>query len=331
MAAAAPSGVPSAAAPLKMEGEFLLQEADWPAFLVRKNGQVVRANRAAVRAFGTAIEKPDFKLGMIWSPENRDSLEQFLGLPAPTLPPRLKFRLKSGLPETFLAQVTSLAPEEVCLLQLLKEPAPATPAPGDAAPAAPAGAHTAQRQKLDCALQLARTVALDFNNALTSILGHTSLLLSKAEPGHPWRGSLVQIEKSADKAAEVAGDLAAFSLQEKDARAQTAGNLNTLLERTVEALQNSLPHPVTISRRLERKLFTANFDEAKMQQALVRDPGKRGGGHPGRREDHSGNAQPGIDAAAGGWDGEVEPGQLCVRGGLRHRPGNIRGGDAACL
>jgi CheY-like chemotaxis protein len=113
-------------------------------------------------------------------------------------------------------------------------------------------------------------VALDFNNALTSILGHTSLLLSKAEAGHPWRGSLVQIEKSADKAAEVAGDLAAFSLQEKDARVQTAGNFNTLLERTVEALQNSLPHPVTISRRLERKLFTVNFDEAKMQQALVR-------------------------------------------------------------
>ena len=113
-------------------------------------------------------------------------------------------------------------------------------------------------------------MALDFNNALTSILGHTSLLLSKAEAGHPWRGSLVEIEKSADKAAEVAGDLASFSLQEKDARVQTAGNLNTLLERTVEALQNSLPHPVTISRQLERKLFTVNFDEAKMQQALVR-------------------------------------------------------------
>jgi hypothetical protein len=31
--------------------------------------------------------------------------------------------------------------------------------------------------------RLARTVSLDFNNALTSILGHTSLLLGKAEPG----------------------------------------------------------------------------------------------------------------------------------------------------
>jgi signal transduction histidine kinase/ActR/RegA family two-component response regulator len=251
--------------PARTEGEFLLQEADWPAFLLRKNGQVLRANRAAVRAFGSIIEKPETRLGTIWSPENRETLAEFLGLPAPTVAPRLKFRLKSGLPESFLAQVTCLSPEDVCLLQLLKEPAPA----GAPSPAA-MEAHSAQRQKLDCALQLARMVALDFNNALTSILGHTSLLLTKAEAGHPWRSSLVQIEKSAEKAAEAAGDLASFSLQKKDARAQTAGNLNTLLERTVEALQNSLPRPVRISRQLERKLFTVNFDEAKMQQALVR-------------------------------------------------------------
>jgi signal transduction histidine kinase/ActR/RegA family two-component response regulator len=189
--------------------------------------------------------------------------------------PRLKFRLKSGLPATFLAQVTCLEPDDVCLLQLLKEPAPAAGGagarePGGTAVPASLEARYVQRQKLDCALQLARSVALDFNNALTSILGHASLLLSKAPADHPWRGSLVEIEKSADKAAEVAADLASFSRQEKDARVQTAGNLNTLLERTVEALQNSLDHPVTISRHLERKLFTANFDEAKMQQALVR-------------------------------------------------------------
>jgi two-component system, cell cycle sensor histidine kinase and response regulator CckA len=131
-------------------------------------------------------------------------------------------------------------------------------------------ASLAHKQKLDCALQLARSVALDFNNALTSILGHASLLLSKAEAGHPWRESLGEIEKSAAKAAEIANDLAAFSRQEKDVRVQVAGNLNTLLERTVEAFQNSLQKPIKIICQLERKLFTASFDEAKMQQALVK-------------------------------------------------------------
>ena len=94
-------------------------------------------------------------------------------------------------------------------------PKPATvPVPAQAALAAPASpgapaaasveASLAHKQKLDCALQLARSVALDFNNALTSILGHASLLLSKAEAGHPWRNSLGEIEKSAAKAAEIA-------------------------------------------------------------------------------------------------------------------------------
>lgn len=265
----APGATAPAAAPAKIADEFLLQDADWPAFLVRKNGQVLRANRAAVRSFGSGIENPDVKLTSIWSPENKDSLEQFLSLPAPSSAPRLKFRLKSGMPGVFLVQLSYLASDDVCLLQLLKEPAVA---PGAPAATVPAGAtdHSIQRQKLDCALQLARSVALDFNNALTSILGHSSLLLSQSEPDHPWRGSLVQIEKSAAKAAEVASDLASFSLQEKDARVQTAGNLNTLLERTLEALQSSLPRPLTITRQWERKLFTVNFDEAKMQQALVR-------------------------------------------------------------
>src|SRR5277367_3254649 len=56
------------------------------------------------------------------------------------------------------------------------------------------------KQKLDCALQLARTVSLDFNNALTSILGHVSFLLSKAEAGHPWRHALMEVEKSPQRA-----------------------------------------------------------------------------------------------------------------------------------
>ena len=264
-----------AAAPLKgpvpdtakPDPEFMLQDADWPALVLRKNGDMLRANRAAVRSFGAAIEKPGAKLASLWSAENKDSLVQFLALPAPTVPPRIKMRLKSGMPGVFIVQVSTIAGEDLCLLQFLKEPSGMPPT--GSAPASPESS-SAQRQKLECALQLARSVALDFNNALTSILGHTSLLLSKTDSSHPWRSSLVEIEKSADKAAEVASDLASFSLQEKDGRAQTAGNLNTLLERTVEALQNSLPGPVTITRHLERKLFTANFDEAKLQQALVR-------------------------------------------------------------
>ena len=284
-----------AAASAKEEEDFLLQNAEWPVLLVHKNGKVLSANRAAVRSFGAGIEKEDGTLVSIWSAHNSGTALEFLSLPPPDAPVHLKFNLKSGLTSSFLAQLCLTANDDLCLLQLLKEIAPdaapesaskpgAKPVAGASKPAAaPAGAlpaaaaaaaaveaSLAHKQKLDCALQLARSVALDFNNALTSILGHASLLLGRAEASHPWRGSLNEIEKSAAKAAEIANDLAAFSRQEKDVRVQVAGNMNSLLERTVEAFHASLQKPISINCQLERKLFTANFDEAKMQQAVVK-------------------------------------------------------------
>jgi signal transduction histidine kinase len=136
--------------------------------------------------------------------------------------------------------------------------------------AQPAEAGLAQKQKLETALQLIRSVVLDFNNALTSILGHTSLILGKTEPHHPWRSSLLEVEKSAEKAAEIAHDLAAFSRQEKDARAVSAGNLNDLLQRTVELFQGRGTPSLHYSLQLENKLYTVYFDEAKMQQAFLK-------------------------------------------------------------
>jgi len=271
---------PAPVLPERNDEDFLLQNAEWPVLLVHKNGRVLRANRAGVRAFGASIEREEAQLEAIWSPHNRDSCQQFLNLPPPAEPVPLKFHLKSGLPGDYWGQLCATGQEDVFLLQLLKGPSPGSETTGEPKPPAePAAdgaarggveANLAHKQKLDCALQLARSVALDFNNALTSILGHVSLLLSKTEAGNPWRSSLVEIEKSAAKAAEIANDLAAFSRQEKDTRVQVAGNLNMLLERTVEMFQGTMQSSIAISRQLERKLFTANFDEAKMLQALVK-------------------------------------------------------------
>jgi nitrogen-specific signal transduction histidine kinase/CheY-like chemotaxis protein len=128
----------------------------------------------------------------------------------------------------------------------------------------------AQKHKLDVALQLARTVSLDFNNSLTSILGYTSLMLSQMEPTNPWRHLLVEVEKSASKAAETANDLGTFSRQEKEARTQASGNLNSIVQRSTEILRASSKKEISWSMQLERKLFTTKFDEAKLQQAFVK-------------------------------------------------------------
>src|SRR6185503_7653242 len=149
---------------------------------------------------------------------------------------------------------------------------PSTPGPQSPAPL-PASASVepgvALRQRLDCVLQLTRTVALDFNNTLTGILGHASLILSKIEPGSPWRGSLVEIEKAAEKAAEIAYDLAAFSWQDKPAASQKAGSLNELLTATTELFQSGGVN-IIWALQFEPRLYSANFDEQKMQLVFIK-------------------------------------------------------------
>src|SRR6185312_14194701 len=116
----------------------------------------------------------------------------------------------------------------------------------------------------------ARTVSLDFNNALTSILGHASLLLTQAEPNHPWRRSLLEVEKSAGRAAEIANDLGTFSRPDKDSRGQSARNLNSILQRAVELFANAENKKIVWKSQLERRPYAAKFDEAKIQQAFVK-------------------------------------------------------------
>ncbi len=241
---------------------FVFESAGWPVFLLEESGTVLRANAAAGKAFGPAVEAPGSQLSAIWAAENAQPASAFLArwmqTPAPTV--TLKFKWKAGGVAVHTVSICSFKQDEqrCFLLQLLGE-------------IANADAVTAQKQKLDCALQLARTVSLDFNNALTSILGHTSLILGKLERDNPWRASLIEVEKSAEKAAEISNDLATFSRQEKETRAQAAGNLNELVERCAESFKRNLP-PGRVKWVLnpERRLFLAKFDEAKMLQALMK-------------------------------------------------------------
>jgi two-component system cell cycle sensor histidine kinase/response regulator CckA len=275
---------------MKSDFVFGLENATWPALVLNGSGVIQRANTAATHSFGGVTEAGGASAASIWSPENEGSVEMFLARAHRTSSSSttLKFREKSGTTTSFqvLVSVFNRDEQPSYLLQFLKPGASQTKptdsaGAGEAAPRSrlegPAKAGSAEsddslahRQKLECALQLTRTVALDFNNALTSILGHTSLVLSKMEGTHPWRSSLVEVEKSAEKAAEVASDLAAFSRQEKDSGSQVAGNLNDLVRRTVELFQPQQSPGVEWTLQLEPRLYTVSFDEAKMQQALVK-------------------------------------------------------------
>ena len=66
----------------------------------------------------------------------------------------------------------------------------------------------------------------------------------------------MEIEKSLERAAEIANDLAAFGRTDKEAgKVQPSGSINLLLQRNVEALRSvKLEKEINWSLQLERKL-----------------------------------------------------------------------------
>jgi CheY-like chemotaxis protein len=269
--------------------DFPLESAAWPVLVVSALGEIAQANAFARAVFGGADGNPPKRLVGLWTFENGCSAEQFLRQldsgATFTFPLKLQ-TTKEGLvgflvhvspwqregKKEFIFQVhpkpaarpstVSLPPAEV--------PAP-TPTPAAAPdppkPAADANALTLQ-QKLLCALQLTRTVAMDFNNALTSIMGHATHLLGQMPPDHPWRGSVQQIEKAAERATQVSFDLSAFSREEKEAQPDTSGNLGRLVRKLVDQYKGRSAGAVVWRVNLETRLFSAPFSEAKLSQAV---------------------------------------------------------------
>jgi len=268
---------------MKPEVVFGLDGATWPALLISAGGAVLMRNAAAQTVFGSLLGGDTPQLDAVWPPENGTAAADFLLLweSAPVVPAELKFRTADGSVKKFSTVIARLVHGENkwFVLQLLPPvEKPATPAPAPPVKIAepptefknlPTG-DMALKQKLECVLQLARTVSLDFNNALTGVLAHTSLLLGKAEADHPWRRSLLEVEKAAARAAEIASELALFSRQEKEARRIPAGNMNVVVGRCVDFFRNAGGPRLTWRLNQERSLFAARFDEAKVQQALTK-------------------------------------------------------------
>jgi len=261
---------------MKPEVVFGLEGAAWPSLLLNAASVVLRVNAAATATFGKVLAGEEPPLSAIWSPENGGTPEDYFVRweKSPTPTTELKLRVANGTTAKFTAAICAFSRDgsKWYVLQLLpavgRAPAPAGASDETRAATDPVGA--ALKQKLDCALQLARTVSLDFNNALTSVLGHTSLLLSKAEAGHPWRHSLMEVEKSAQHAAEIASELQTFSRQEKETQRAPAGNLNEVTNRCVEFFRNTHGTKITWNVQLEKGPFAVRYDEAKVQQALTK-------------------------------------------------------------
>ena len=255
---------------MKSEVTFGWENAAWPTLLIAAGGDILTANAAAKNLFGTALNGNPASLAAIWPGDSGvtavDFFQRWEQAPVPTS--SLKFNMPGGAATIFSTAICQISHDgkKCFLLQLL----PTATGTEVASVTKPGATDAALKQKLDCVLQLARTVSLDFNNALTGVLAHTSLLLGKAEPEHPWRRSLLEVEKSAARAAEIASELALFSRQEKETRRAPVGNLNLVASRCADFFQNAHGTRFIWKLKLERALYAARFDEAKLQQAFTK-------------------------------------------------------------
>ena len=308
---------------MKSDLSFQLESAAWPAFVVESGGTVRHANQAAIAFFGPRMEGEGLSLSALWA-EQTESAHAFLARwerSANFVVP-LRYHAKGGAVTGFATHICVMrGPQKRFLFQLFRHsegatqfqlnPNSASASPSAAAAAAAAGSPAApaandlsrlgipdakpgatgtgetvffQKQRLDCAVQLTRSVTLDFNNALTTILGHASLVLAQMELTHPFRASLIEVEKAAERAAEVAQNLAAFSRQEKEPPQHAHGNLNSVLRRVVEGFQKTAPPGIQWQIQPADSLFSVKFDEAKLQQAIVKvvENAVEAVGEPGR-------------------------------------------------
>jgi PAS domain S-box-containing protein len=136
-------------------------------------------------------------------------------------------------------------------------------------------------QRLQLIGRLSSGVAHDFNNLLTVVLNLSALSLSDLPPGHPVQENLRGITEACEQAANLAGQLLAFSRQQQIVLRVV--DLNRAARRTLQLVRVLLPGTINLTTELASEELPVRADETQLQQVLLnlclnaRDAMPRGG------------------------------------------------------
>lgn len=128
-------------------------------------------------------------------------------------------------------------------------------------------AQLRQSQKMDSIGQLAAGVAHDFNNILSVIQGHASLLLAARDVAGDTADSLAQIRLAAERAANLTRQLLTFSRRQHMQRKML--NLNEVINNVAIMLERLLEANIALELRLAPQLPLINADLGMLEQILV--------------------------------------------------------------
>lgn len=128
-------------------------------------------------------------------------------------------------------------------------------------------AQIQQAQKLESLGVLAGGVAHDFNNLLMGILGYANIALLELSAVSPARESIIQIEKSAQRAAELTKQLLAYSGKGKII--VEVIDLNELLEEMINLMSITVSKMVSIKMNLKPNIPPIEVDVTQIRQIVM--------------------------------------------------------------
>jgi PAS domain S-box-containing protein len=124
-----------------------------------------------------------------------------------------------------------------------------------------------QTHKLDAIGRLAGGIAHDFNNILTVIIGNTELALFSLEKENELYEPLTQIKESAERAANLTGQLLAFG--RKQQVQSTVMDPNTAIHDLAKMLHRLIGDEILLEINTDKSAGTIKADRNQFEQAII--------------------------------------------------------------
>ncbi len=124
-----------------------------------------------------------------------------------------------------------------------------------------------QAQKMEAVGRLAGGVAHDFNNLLTAIRGYTDLLLMELDDGFPLRREVEEIQKAADRAADLTHQLLAFS--RKQVLQPKVLDLNAVVSNVDKMVRRLIGEDIDLITVLRPGLGMVKVDPGQIEQVIM--------------------------------------------------------------
>jgi PAS domain S-box-containing protein len=124
-----------------------------------------------------------------------------------------------------------------------------------------------QAQKIESVGRLAGGIAHDFNNLLTAINGYADLMLDELPLGDRWRASVTEIRRAGERAAELTGQLLAFS--RRQLLQPRVIDLNALIADSTKMLGRLLGEDIELITMLDPRLGHVTADAGQVHQIVL--------------------------------------------------------------